>query len=106
MVAGPTSVCANFEYFCLMFVKLLPICEFSVCPAKSSTFFSTQSSFGSVYSNPLITNVNSPNYFVSLHLIGLVFNGILPMTFLTAQEGIVISEVPESTVIRQSGELG
>jgi len=31
---------------------------------------------------------------------GLFFNGILPFTFLIAQEGIVSSEVPESIVIR------
>lgn len=56
-----------------------------------------------MYSKPLMTKVKSPNYFVSLHFIELVLRGIFPITFLTAQDGMVISEVPESTVMRQMG---
>ena len=103
MVMGPISTCAKVLYLFYILLKLLLIYEFSVCPFKSSMFLSTQSSLGNVYSKPLMTNVRSPNYLVSLHFIGFVFKGILPSTYFTAQLGIVISDVPESTVIRQSG---
>jgi len=47
-----------------------------------SITFSTQSSFGRVYSNPFMTKVKSPYSVWLLHFTGLNLRGIFPMTFL------------------------